>query len=111
MARETDCHNPNFSVSFIRSDNVACCNYNTAMDDFNVGTVVGEGVVELLTPPLKLVAEHYTINILIWDSHFHRLYCAQVGKNFHVAHAVLGTEFGVFHESGEWCDSNETSTI
>jgi lipopolysaccharide transport system ATP-binding protein len=93
---------PNFSVGLIRSDNVMCCNYNTSMDNLDVGTVEGEGCVELLTPPLKLVADLYTIHLLLWDSEFHRLYCAQAGKNFHVSHPVLSTEFGVFHEAGCW---------
>ena len=94
--------NPNFSVGFIRSDNVGCCNHNTAMDHFDTGTLEGNGVVELVTPPLKLVADLYTINILVWDHAFQRLHSAQVGKNFHVAHPVLNPEFGVFHESAAW---------
>jgi lipopolysaccharide transport system ATP-binding protein len=93
---------PNFSVGLIRSDNVACCNFNAAMDHFDAGTLEGEGSVELLTPPLKLVADVYTIHLLVWDPQFQRLYCAQVGKNFHVNHPMLSTDFGVFHESGEW---------
>jgi len=94
--------NANFNVSFIRSDNVACCNHNTAMDHFDTGTLEGNGIVELLTPPLKLVADLYTINILVWDHAFQQLHSAQVGKNFHVAHPVLNPEFGVFHESAAW---------
>lgn len=94
--------NPNFNVGFIRSDNVACCNHNTAMDHFDTGTLEGNGVVELVTPPLKLVADLYTINIFVWDHAFQRLHSAQVGKNFHVAHPLLNPEFGVYHESAAW---------
>jgi lipopolysaccharide transport system ATP-binding protein len=94
--------NPNFNISLIRSDNVACCNYNTAMDHFETGVVKGEGMVELLTPPIKLVSDLYTIQLLVWDTQFQKLYCAQEGKNFHVSHPVLNTEFGVFHEDAEW---------
>jgi homopolymeric O-antigen transport system ATP-binding protein len=72
------------------------------MDQFRTGTVLGEGVVELLTPPIKLVSDLYSINIMVWDSDFQQLHCAQEGKNFHVTHPVLSTEFGVFHEAGEW---------
>lgn len=43
--------NPNFLVSFIRSDDVACCNYNTSMDGFCVPASCGDGTIELLTPP------------------------------------------------------------
>jgi lipopolysaccharide transport system ATP-binding protein len=93
---------PNFNVTMIRSDNVMCCNYNTSMDKLDVGTVEGEGCVEVLTPPLKLVADDYMIHLLVWDPYFQRLYCAQVGKNFHIAHPVLNMEFGVFHEPAEW---------
>ena len=94
--------NPNFNVSFIRSDNVASCNHNTAMDHFDTGTLEGNGVVEFVTPPLKLVADLYTINIFVWDHAFQRLHSAQVGKNFHVAHPLLNPEFGVYHESAAW---------
>jgi len=93
---------PNFNVSFIRSDNVACCNYNTAMDGVTISCVFGEGSIELLTPPLKLTAELYTAHVMVWDGKFERLYSAQVGDTFHVRHDVLNTHFGVFHESAEW---------
>ena len=95
-------HSPNFSIGIIRSDDVACCNYNTAMDGFPTASVSGSGTIELLTPPIKLVADLYSIQLLIWDSKFQRLDCAQAGKNFHVSHPVLSTEFGVFHETAEW---------
>ena len=93
---------PNFSLGIVRSDDVACCNFNTAMDRFDTGTISGRGVVELLTPPIKLVADLYSIQIMIWDAKFQALHCAQAGKNFHVGDPVLSTEFGVYHESGQW---------
>ncbi|HEY7116358.1 MAG TPA: ABC transporter ATP-binding protein [Tepidisphaeraceae bacterium] len=98
---------PNFNVAIIRSDNVACCNYNTAMDHFPTASARSRGVIELLTPPLKLVSELYSIQVLVWDSKFQRLYCAQVAKNFHVRDTMLSTQFGVFHEeaSWRWCHS------
>jgi lipopolysaccharide transport system ATP-binding protein len=92
----------NFVLSFIRSDNVACCNHNTAMDGFEVGSISGRGCIELLTAPLRLVSELYTLHVLVWDTGFHKLYCAQVGDNIQVSHPVLSTHFGVFHEPGEW---------
>jgi lipopolysaccharide transport system ATP-binding protein len=97
---------PNFNVAFIRSDNVACCNYNTSMDRFATEAAGDHGVIEMTTPPLKLVSELYSIHVLVWDSKFQRLYCAQVGKNFHVRDPVLSTQFGVFHEKAQWqwCD-------
>ena len=93
---------PNFGLGIVRSDDVSCCNYNTTLDRFDTGTVSGDGVIEVLTPPIKLVADLYSIQILIWDSGFQRLYCAQAGKNFHVSDPILSTEFGVFHEPARW---------
>jgi lipopolysaccharide transport system ATP-binding protein len=99
--RRTVTH-PNFLVSFIRSDEVACCNYNTAMDGFAVPSLDRDGTIELLTPPLNLVSESYQIYVLVRDSKFEHLYCAQIGKTFHVRHDLLNAHFGVFHEEGEW---------
>jgi lipopolysaccharide transport system ATP-binding protein len=95
---------PNFVVAFIRSDNVACCNYASAMDGVHIPSVAGTGVVELLTPPLKLVAELYTLHVLVWDPEFQRLYFSQrTGASFQVRHSLFNAaHFGVFHESGEW---------
>jgi len=94
--------NPNFNVTFMRSDNVSCCNYNTTMDGFLIPSLCGKGVIELLTPPIRLVSELYTIHMMVWDTEFQRLYSAQVGTTFHVRHQVLSPHFGVFHESAEW---------
>ncbi|MGE5608603.1 MAG: ABC transporter ATP-binding protein [Bacillota bacterium] len=93
---------PNFNVSVIRTDGVACCNFNTAMDEFPTGVVSGSGTIDVLTPPLKLVAENYSLQVLVWDQGFQRLYCAQMGKGFHVRHPVLNKEFGIFHEPARW---------
>ena len=72
------------------------------MDHFATESAGDHGVIELVTPPLKLVSELYAVHVLVWDSKFQRLYCAQVGKNFHVRDAMLSTQFGVFHEPAEW---------
>jgi lipopolysaccharide transport system ATP-binding protein len=93
---------PNFVASFMRSDNTACCNYNTAMDGVAIPSLHGSAVVECLTPPLKLVSEMYMIHLLIWDEKFQKLYSAQMGNTFHVRHDLLDTSFGVFHESADW---------
>lgn len=94
--------NPSFLVSFIRSDNVACCNYNTVMDGVAVPLLDSDGVMELLTPPLKLVSESYQVYVLIRDDRFEELYCAHSGESFHVRHELLNTHFGVFHQEGTW---------
>ena len=93
---------PNFSVAFLRSDNIACCNYNTAMDAFDTTSVGDHLAVELLTPPLKLVSELYAVQVLVWDRKFQRLHCAQMGRSFHVRDETLSTQFGVFHEPAHW---------
>jgi lipopolysaccharide transport system ATP-binding protein len=100
MRERVDC--PNFNVAFIRSDNVACCNYNTVMDRFPTGDAARHGVVELLTPPVRLVSELYSIHLLVWDASFQRLYCAQQGVSFHVKDPILNNHFGVFHEPATW---------
>jgi lipopolysaccharide transport system ATP-binding protein len=101
-ARETIDH-PNFVLAFIRSDNVNCCDYSTALDQFALPSLLsGTGQIEVLTPPLKLISDLYTIQAIVWDTKFQRLYCAQIGKTFHVRHHLLSTSFGVFHESADW---------
>jgi lipopolysaccharide transport system ATP-binding protein len=100
MREAVEC--PNFNVAFIRSDNVSCCNYNTAMDGFATDGAGERGVIEMTTGPLRLVSDLYAIHVLVWDTKFQHLYCAQIGKNFHVRDALLSTQFGVFHEPAEW---------
>jgi lipopolysaccharide transport system ATP-binding protein len=95
--------NPNFVVAFIRSDNVACCNHSSVVDGLAIPWVSGKGSVEVLTPPLKLIAELYTIHVLVWDAKFQRLYTSQRSSaSFHVRHDLFSTHFGVFHEPAQW---------
>jgi lipopolysaccharide transport system ATP-binding protein len=101
---------PNFVVSFLRSDGVACCCYSTALDQASPGAAEQDGCLELLTPAIKLVAELYSIQALVWDAAFQRLHCAQNGPSFHVRHEVLSTHFGVFHEPGEWAIEGPQAT-
>jgi len=94
---------PNFTVSLVRaSDEIACCCYTTATDGFHTGVVEGDGSIELTTPPLKLVADSYNINLLAWDATFEKLYCSQIGKSFHIKDPLLHPEFGICHEPAEW---------
>ncbi|MBM3890885.1 MAG: ABC transporter ATP-binding protein, partial [Verrucomicrobia bacterium] len=93
---------PNFCIGIIRSDNTPCCFFSATLDGLKIASVHGRGVLELLTPPLKLVAETYTINTALWNADFQRLYSAQTRCNFHVRHDLLDTNFGVFHEPAEW---------
>lgn len=94
--------NPNFIIAFVRSDGVACCNYSTEADGVLADRVSGKGIIELLIPPLKLVAELYTIHVLVREKGFQKMLCAQIGSTFHIRHHLLDTNFGVFHESAQW---------
>jgi lipopolysaccharide transport system ATP-binding protein len=93
---------PNFVISIMRSDGVACCCYSTELDGIVVTPSSGRGAIELLTPPLALISEHYRIEILVREKGFQKLICAQGGGSFHVRHPMLDTHFGVFHEPGAW---------
>lgn len=100
----TRINSPNFIIVFIRSDTVACCNFSSEADGFDVGYTEGSGTIELLTPPLKLVAEAYTVHILVREVGFQDVLCAQIGGIFHVRHKLFDTHFGIFHEAAEWSE-------
>jgi lipopolysaccharide transport system ATP-binding protein len=93
---------PNFIIAFIRSDGVACCNFSSEADGALGDPVKGIGVIQLRTPPLKLVAEVYNISIIVRKKGFQEVLCAQNGGTFHVRHELFDTHFGVFHEPGNW---------
>ena len=67
-----------------------------------MASLYGPGTIEVLTPPLKLVAELYAIHVMVWDAKFQQLYSAQIGTTFHVRHSLLSPHFGVFHEAAQW---------
>ena len=98
---------PNFIVAFVRSDGVACCCYSTELDGVSVDVSGQAGAIELLTPPLSLIAELYTVEILVRENGFQKLICAQFGATFHVRDPLLDMNFGVFHEAGAWTCRNE----
>jgi lipopolysaccharide transport system ATP-binding protein len=89
-------------AALIRSDNVACCNYSSETDGVDLGTLDGEGEIELEIPALKLVSEAYTVSILVRERGFGKVLCQQVGGSFHVRHELYDMHFGVFHEPGKW---------
>ncbi|MBO0799758.1 MAG: ABC transporter ATP-binding protein [Blastocatellia bacterium] len=93
---------PNFYLGIRRSDNVACCSFSAARDGVTAPLLEQSGMIELLTPPLRLVSDLYGTYAVIWDQEFKKLYCGQIGPNFHVRDDVLNSEFGVFHEPAEW---------
>lgn len=93
---------PNFMISFVRSDGVTCCTYSTEHDGVGLGVVSQDGVLELDVPPLKLVAELYSVHVTVRKPGYQDIVCAQVGTTFHVRDSLLDTHFGVFHERARW---------
>jgi lipopolysaccharide transport system ATP-binding protein len=94
--------NPNFIIAICRSDGVSCCNYSSHLDGVSIKQLNDVGTIEILTPPLKLVSELYTIYIIVREKGFQEIRCSQVGATFHIRHHTLDMNFGVFHESAEW---------
>ena len=92
----------NFVAALIRSDGVSCCNYSSLLDGFQIPGELGEGEIELVMPPIKLVADLYAVHIVVWDAKFQQLYGAQIGGSFHVRHELFSTHFGVYHENAQW---------
>jgi lipopolysaccharide transport system ATP-binding protein len=94
---------PHFVCAVKRSDDVMCCNFSSWADRAGIATLEGDGLIEVLTPPLSLVAERYTIDILVRENNTGALVAAQSGASFHVRHEIYDpTGFGVFHEQAKW---------
>jgi lipopolysaccharide transport system ATP-binding protein len=93
---------PNFVVAFIRSDGVACCNFSSELDGLLIESSDGVQSIELLTPSLKLVAEAYSISIIVRTAGFQEIVGGQQGASFHVRHDLYDSHFGVFHEGAQW---------
>jgi len=90
---------PNFIIAFIRSDGVAVCNYNPETDGVSMGYVDRPGTLTIDLPPQKLVAEMYSIWVLIREPGFAQILSGQIATTFHVRHPLFNTHFGTFHES------------
>jgi Wzt C-terminal domain len=101
-ATRTFMEDPNFIVAFVRSDGVAACNYSTEVHGIHFGRVDGPGTVELELPPLNLVAELYSITVLIRERGFQQIICGQIAATFRIRHHLFDTNFGVFHTPGRW---------
>ncbi len=93
---------PNFYFGVRRSDNVACWSFSAARDGVTTPLLDRSGVIELLTPPIRLVADQYSAYAVVWDHEFKSLYCGQLGPSFHVRDEVLNDHFGVFHVPADW---------
>ncbi len=94
---------PHFVCAVKRSDDTLCCNYSSWSDEANLRRLEGEGVIEVLTPPLSLVSEGYSIEVLVRENNTGAVVAAQSGASFHLRHEVFDPAgFGVFHERAEW---------
>jgi lipopolysaccharide transport system ATP-binding protein len=93
---------PNIMVSLVRSDGVVACTYSTERDGVDLGTLTADGSIELNLPPLKLIAEMYSVNVTVRHKGFQDIVCMQVGTTFHVRDELLSHHFGVFNEPGTW---------
>jgi lipopolysaccharide transport system ATP-binding protein len=94
---------PNFLCGIKRSDETLCCNFSSHCDGVDLPEVHGEGVIELLTPPLKLVSDRYTVSVTVRERGFNQAVAAQTGVSFHLRHEMFApTVFGVFHEPAQW---------
>jgi len=93
---------PDFRVGLDRDDGTHCMTFSSLADSVPVPFVEGDGVIEVRTPPIKIVSDLYSCNVVVRDPSG-RVLCAQIGGHFHVRHPLLSTlAFGVFHEPGEW---------
>ncbi|MES1156699.1 MAG: ABC transporter ATP-binding protein [Alphaproteobacteria bacterium] len=93
---------PRVLIAIMRADGVGATVYANEPDGVDLGRLEGDGVIEMLAPPLKLIADKYTIHVVVRARASHDTLCAQVGRTFHVRHPVLNDEYGVFTEQAEW---------
>jgi lipopolysaccharide transport system ATP-binding protein len=94
---------PHFLCAIKRSDQTLCCNFSSYYDKVDLASIIGDGTIELLTPPLKIASDRYTIQIGVREKSFGQLLSGQIGASFHLRHEVFqANEFGVFHEPGQW---------
>jgi lipopolysaccharide transport system ATP-binding protein len=102
---------PHFLCAIKRSDQVLCCNFSSYCDNVDLPQIFGDGAIELLTPPLKLVSDRYTIVVAVREKGFQSLIAGQVGVSFHVRHDTFAPfDFGVFHETAQWRITDEVAT-
>jgi lipopolysaccharide transport system ATP-binding protein len=94
---------PHFLCSIKRSDQILCCNFSSYFDKVDLPWISGDGAIELLTPPLKIVSDRYTITIAVRERGLEQLVAGQIGASFHLRHEIFDVStFGVFHEPGQW---------
>jgi lipopolysaccharide transport system ATP-binding protein len=94
---------PDFRIGFRRSDDVHCMTFSSFADGLDIPYALGEGVVEVRTPPITLVSDVYATSAVVRERGFGHIVSAQIGGSVHVRHPVFAANaFGVFHQSGQW---------
>lgn len=94
---------PDFRVGITRGDEVHCATFSTISDKIDIPFVEGEGAIQLLTPPIKLVSDRYNLKLVVRERRAGDVIAAQLGGSFHVRHPVfVADSFGVFHEPAIW---------
>jgi len=102
--------NPNFIIAFVRSDGVACCNFSTEADGLTLGEIRGKGVVELHTPPIRLVSELYTISILIREQAFKECCARRLARHFTLSTSCTTRILVYFMSLGSGCGRVATAS-
>lgn len=97
--------NPDFRIGIDRADELHCCAFSTEADGLHIPEVFGEGEVELITPPLPIVADSYNTTVTVRVAG--RSLISQIGEPFHISHERLQSDlYGVFHQPGAWSISD-----
>lgn len=83
------CEGPHFLCSIKRSDQLLCCNFSSYTDNVDLPWISGDGAIELLTPPLKIVSDRYTVTIAVREKGFEQLVAGLIGTSFHLQHEIF----------------------
>lgn len=104
---------PDFRVGIDRSDEVHCSSFSTVSDGIEIPKLEkGDGVIELKMPPIRLVSDLYSMNIVVREKTAGEIVAAQIGGHFHVRHPVFASNaFGVYHEAGQWVLPSRRDTL
>jgi len=100
---------PDIRIGVNRSDEVHCCTFSSVADGMQIASISKDGMIELVTPPVKLVSDSYRLTISIRERRHGRMIVATLGESFHVRHPVFASNaFGVFNEPAEWKVKNSS---
>ncbi len=102
---------PHFLCSIHNSEQILCCNFSSYSDKMDLPQISGDGVIEVTTPPLKLVSDSYRVSVAVREKATGRLVAGQMGTSFHVRHATFNDAYGVFHESAQWRPEKSTAFL